>query len=455
MELYNIEAEQIILGSIIQNNEYFFKVTETIKANDFYEPVHQELYKYLEKQITSGEQANSVNMQKIFNSNKILKELGGQNYLGIILGVASGIFDIPNHAREVLDLSRRRRARQLAENLLAIVNSPENNSVEMLDKIKTDIENIQDDTGYEYNVKSIYEIVSKEIPVIQENMQNKTISRLRTGLKDFDEKFHGLKNGELTIFGGRPSMGKSTIASQIGLNIANSGKNVIFFSEEMSNEINAYRTIANITRVNSYKFEKGFINETEFKLLEQKATTLKNTNFYIDDRTSITPAYMEKTIRRLYRKLGRIDLVIIDYLQFTKADGNEKDIRRILSDITKKLKGLAKKYDCPVLCLSQLNREVDKRDNKRPEMFDLRDSGTIEEDADMVVFCYRAEYYEKKYLDGLNEFSEDQKERKNYQLTKAELERDKNTCELIVRKNRNGACGTATIKYLQEFFIAF
>jgi replicative DNA helicase len=448
-ELYNTEAEQIILGNIVLNNDLIYKIDEIIKTKHFYEPVHQEIYDYFKLQIIENKiSLSSVLCKEFFNSNNLTKSLGGTNYLSTILSVATGVYDTKHYAEKLVDLSVRREAREIAEELQAFVVNGENDVFKSLEEIKNKIEGLEDNSIFKYNLKHIGEVVDNVIPTITSAMQGTVNNRLKTGLKAFDSNFGGLANNELIIFAGRPSMGKSAIASQIGLNIAKQNKNVIFFSEEMSNDSNAYRTLANMSSIKSDNYQEGKINDFELNKIDEYRNDLKNTNFYIDDTTRITPSYMKKTLRKFYSKNKTIDLIIVDYLQFTGSDIKSHDPKIILQDITKKLKSFAKTYNCPVLCLSQLSRAVESRTNRRPNLADLRDSGTIEQDADMVIFCYRAEYYAQKDLEG------EKPGTIAYQDAMNILKTQDGVCELLVRKNRHGACGTAYIKFIAEFFRA-
>jgi len=451
--LYNIEAEQTVLGVIILNNEYFDSINEIIKKESFYEPIHSVIYEHIVYVLKEKKTVlDSITLKIFFNTNETLKSIGGDKYLSILLSMGAGIVDIKDYAKLINDLYRKRRLILLGEK---IVNSIYKNSKISADKIIEDtensIENIQKETEIKLNIKEDIKIANEEIYEIglalkDPNYFNKDL--IKTGFKDFDNKFNGLKKGELVILAARPSMGKSSLSLQIALNFIQQDKNVIFFSLEMSEKELQTKIFANISRINSEKIEKRQLSEEEFETIFLKSDEfLKDKNFFIDDTCAVNCNYIEKISRRIQRLKGEIDLIIVDYLQIMDYP-KENEVKE-LGSIVVSLKNISKKFNCAILCLSQLNRSVELREDKRPFLNDLRGSGNIEETANMVIFCYRNSYYLQKELSKFDIYDiSTEFERKE---TMARYDLVKNDLELLVRKNRRGQTGDCMLYFDPRF----
>jgi replicative DNA helicase len=278
--------------------------------------------------------------------------------------------------------------------------------------------------------------VAKERLIEYANLSknNKNDCFLETGFNNFDRSLIGLPRKNLIILAGRPSMGKSTLALQMGLNIASMAKNVLYFSQEMSNTENINKVFANLSGIDSRHFTYATQTEDEIQNLSNlcNENNLVNYNFFLDDTPKVDINYIQKTFRKLKRKIGSVDLVILDHLQIT--EDVKKNFSKVdkYGNITADLKALAKNNNCVVLCLSQLNRKSEERDGSIPELSDLKESGDIEQNADQVIFIHRPDYFLERKLQSLSPTD------KNYQNAVDALERTRNTAILFVRKNRNG-----------------
>ena len=355
------------------------------------------------------------------------------------------IVDIQPCLKELKNLYSKREIKRIMEVCNNAINS-EKNSNEILEDINNNLENLENEaTDYEYEVKNINEILAERVFNIEENIKNNQLNNyLKTGLIDFDLKFTGIPRKQLTIIGGRSSMGKSTFALQIAKNISEN-YNVLFFSQEMGFNENADKIIANMNKINSINIRDSKLTKEEINKIKSNCNNNTSKNLYIVEKQGIDSNYIKKTLKRFERKVGKVDLIIVDHLQMTRDSNKSRSRIEELGNITLDFKEIAKEYDCGFILLSQLSRGVEGRESPRPELSDLRESGRIEENADLIMFVYRAEYYIKRDMQGLDKNSN------KYKSLEEELKKYKNKAEIMVKKYRNGACGSIILKFYPEY----
>jgi len=453
--LFNIEAEQTVLGTIILNNEYLGKILEILKTDYFYEPAHKKIYEHI---IHTTQRANivadSITLKTFFDSDELLKTIGGNKYLSVLLSMGAGIVDITDYAKTIKDLALKRQLVLLGEE---IVNNAYKKSKIYAEK---QIENAETklfelghlgetSRGFTNIVNPMSETIHKAKIAME---RDSNISGIEMGFMDLDRLLGGLQNSDLLILAGRPSMGKSALAINIAYNVAKyfdnqqkqnpeeEKKSVGLFSLEMSADQIAGRILAMKTGVNSNKFRTGEIAKDNFDNIVNSADEISKLPLFIDDTPALPIASIKTRTRRLVRQQN-LGLIIIDYLQLLQGSIQTKQYSRVqeISEITQGLKAIAKEFDIPVLALSQLSRAVENRPNKRPQLQDLRESGSIEQDADIVMFIYREAYYMErtKPMDG-------DPKCETWAKTMDEI---KNKSEVIIAKHRNGPIGNITLSF--------
>lgn len=443
--MYNLELEQSILGTLILEDYAVETILEEIKDIYFYDDIHKEIFNTLVKKIELDKKINQLtiknDLQTIFDRN----DLG--NYLSVLLNAGIGIIDIKSLCKELKNIYSKREIKRIIDVCSENLNKPLQ-AFELLNTIKLDLENLENtSTDFEYQVKSLSEIVASRMATIQENIATKNNSNyLKTDFIDFDRKFAGIPKSQLTILGGCSSMGKSTLAIQIGLNISQN-ENVLFFSQEMGLEENADKILANINKINSIKFRDSHLSEQDINKILSNAPIYDRKKLFIIEKQNIDSNYIIKTCKRFERKVGKVGLIIVDHLQNTADSRKSRSRVEELGNITLDFKEIAKKYKCGFLLLSQLSRAVDMRESPRPELSDLRESGRIAENADLIIFVYRREYYLEKEIQGMLETDKD------YYEVKKQLEDSKGKVDIMIKKYRNGANGSIILKFEPEYSI--
>jgi len=455
--LFNIVAEQVVLGTIILNNNYLFKVSEFLTKEHFYEPAHQIIFEhiiYITKRANIV--ADSITLKSFFDNDEFLKTIGGSKYLSILLSMGAGIVDIENYSFMIIDLFKKRLLISLGEKIINEVYEKASllTSDSIIENTAQDLNNLQDDAGFEKKTKHLNHSISDELVEIEETMKDKNYrskNYIKTGYYDFDNKFKGFKRGELIILAGRPAMGKSTISLNIASNIALNDYHVIFFSLEMKASELATKILANCTKINSEEIETGKITKKQFKNMGTSyISLLSKKKFYINDKSDTNCNYIKNILNRAKRIDNPVDFIVVDYLQLMEGKTHKNmNKNHEIGAIMKNLLKIAKDFNCVVLCLSQLSRAIESRDDKRPRLQDLRDSGNIEQIANMVIGCYREVYYLEKELESLDEENEDEKISYNNLISK--IQKKENDLELLIRKNRRGKTGKTVLYYKPEF----
>ncbi len=456
---HNIEAEQALLGAILVNNEAITRVTEFLLASHFHEPLHQRIYEHALKLIERQQIANPVTLRPFFEQDPAMAEIGGPAYLARLAANAVTIINAADYGRAIYDLALKRELIQVGEEIVntAYEADIDSNAEEQIQAAEGKLFNLAEAGSREGGLMPFSHGLTAAVGAAERAFKSDgRLTGVTTGLVDLDQKLGGLHRSDLLILAGRPSMGKTALATNIAFNAARaarfekdaSGRNVVtsegavvaFFSLEMSSEQLAMRMLSEQSRIVSEKIRRGQLNTDEFHHLVQAAQEVQNLPLYIDDTPGITISALRTRCRRLKRQFG-LGLVIVDYLQLVNPSGKSRTDNRVgeLSEITRGLKMLAKELDVPVIALSQLSRQVENREDKRPQLSDLRESGTIEQDADVVMFVFREEYYlmRREPREGTPEHA----------AWQDEMEQVHNLAEVIIGKQRHGSIGIVKMRF--------
>ena len=455
----NIEAEQALLGAILVNNEIASLISNIIDATHFFEPIHSKIFETINKLIDKGQLANPTTLKGFFENDETFSEIGGSNYLNRLADGAITIINATDYANVIRDLSIKRSLIYIGEEMVntAFEIKPEENSNDQIELAEQKLYQLAEKGRNEGGFNSFSHALVKAIENAEAaKRRDGHLSGISSGFKDLDKKLGGFQSSDLIILAGRPSMGKTALATNIAYNAASllqkdllngkdqsEGTGVAFFSLEMSAEQLATRILAEVTNIPSERLRKGNVSNDDFDNLVLSSQQLENMPFFIDD----TPAINISTLRARARRLKRqenIGLIIIDYLQLVRPAYSSRSETRVIeiSEITQGLKALAKELNIPILALSQLSRQVEQRDDKRPQLSDLRESGAIEQDADLVMFIYREEYYHSRKKP--NEMNEELIE------WEKRMEDIQGITEVIIGKYRHGPTGTITLLFNGE-----
>ncbi len=456
---HNIEAEQQLLGAILTNNDVFDRVAMVVGAEHFYDPLHARIFEVAAARIAKNLAATPVSLKSYLEDEPGLRELGGPAYLAKLAGVAVASFAARDYAQIVYDLAIRRELMGLGRDIAAkaadinVASEPKDQIVEAEQALYKLSEQGRTESGFQSFLKAVTDAVNVANAAYQ---REGGLAGISTGLIDMDRKLGGLHPSDLLILAGRPSMGKTSLATNIAFNIAKAYKRgerpdgtegavnggvVGFFSLEMSAEQLASRILSEAAEISSHKIRQGDMDETEFRRFVEAAKALEACPLFIDDTPALPISQVAARARRLKRTQG-LDVIIVDYLQLLRgtADNRVQEI----AEISMGLKAIAKELNIPVIALSQLSRQVESRDDKRPQLSDLRESGSIEQDADVVMFVFREEYYaerEKPSDDQLDKMAE-------WQERMARLH---GKAEVIIGKQRHGPIGTVELSFESQF----
>ena len=458
----NIEAEQALLGAILVNNDAFYRVSDFLKPTHFYEPLHRKIFEIAGELIRMGKSANPVTMKTFLPSDEKVGDMTVAQYLARLAAEAVTIINAADYGRAIYDLATRRALITVGEDMVNIAyDAPVDMSPsEQIEDAERRLFELAETGRYDGGFQSFSDAVTTAIDVANAAyMRDGHLSGVSTGLRDLDRKLGGLQSSDLVILAGRPAMGKTSLATNIAFNIASAykpaqqadgsfkaerGGVVGFFSLEMSAEQLATRIISEQTEISSSKIRRGEISETDFEKLVACAQMMQKTPLFIDQTGGISIAQLAARARRLKRQRG-LDVIVIDYVQLMQGSSSKSSQNRVqeITEITTGLKALAKELHVPIIALSQLSRQVESRDDKRPQLSDLRESGSIEQDADVVLFVYRDEYYmqNKQPEDGTPAYEE----------WRQKFERVKGKAELIIAKQRHGPTGTVELAFEGQF----
>ncbi|MCP8940251.1 replicative DNA helicase [Alsobacter sp. SYSU M60028] len=456
---HNIEAEQALLGALLVNNDAFYRVSDFLDPEHFSEDVHRRIFEIARSLIRNGKIATPITLKTFLGD----QDLGGMtvsHYLARLAAEATTVINAEDYGRTIYDLAMRRQLITIGEDLVnmaydAPVDEPPRKQIEDAER---KLFELAEKGRYEGGFLNFSEALRGAIDMAAEAFKrDRKLSGISTGITDLDRMMGGLQGSDLVILAGRPAMGKTSLATNIAFNIARAyagerqpdgtvkrldGGIVGFFSLEMSAEQLATRIIAEQSGVASYKIRRGEIGETEFARVADAAREMERIPFYIDQTGGISIAQLTARARRLKRQKG-LDVLVIDYLQLLSASAKKGENRvQELTEITTGLKALAKELSVPIVALSQLSRQVENRDDKRPQLSDLRESGSIEQDADIVLFVYREEYYHKN--------KEPKPGTEEHFKWQAEMEQIHGRAEVIIGKQRHGPTGTVQLHFDAE-----
>ena len=458
---HSIEAEQQLLGAILTNNDIYDRVASIIKPEHFFDPVHARIFEVAAARIAKNNLPSPVTLNTFLQDDEGLSELGGAAYLARLAASAIAGFAVRDYAQMIYDLAIRRELIQLGQDISSratkadVEQEPKDQIIEAEQALYKLGEDGQSDSGFQ----SFLRAVTSAVDVANNAYKREGgLAGVATNLIDMDKKLGGLHKSDLLILAGRPSMGKTSLATNIAYNIAKSYKRgtlsdgtegtvdggvVGFYSLEMSAEQLAARILSEAAEVPSDQIRRGDMTETEFRRFVEAAKSLESCPLFIDDTAALPISQLSARARRLKRTHG-LDLLIVDYLQLVRP-ASAKDSRvNEVSEITQGLKAIAKELNIPVIALSQLSRQVENRDDKRPQLSDLRESGSIEQDADVVMFVYREEYYKEREKPG----DHDLEKMAQWQ---DEMERLHGRAEVIIGKQRHGPIGTVELSFEGRF----
>ena len=439
---------RLSLGAILMNNRALERVSEFLRPEHFADPTHGRIYQTLCSMIDSGRLASPVTAKPLLAGDVGLAELGGDVYLARLAASAATSINAGDYGRIIHDLAQRRELIGIGEDLMAAAyDTTEGTATEIQESIESELFKLSGE-GVQVGGPVAFSTALDAVATIADTI-HKADGKLRglsTGLADLDKKLGGLHPTDLVILAGRPSMGKTGLATNIAFSAAKTGKSVLFDSLEMSREQLTQRIVCSETGIRGQVFLGERMTDAEADAIMDASRALRSTPLHIDDTPALTLAAIRTRARRLARQHG-LDLIVIDYIQLIGSTGpsygrrNPENRTQELSEITRGLKELAKELDVPVLALSQLSRAVEQREDKRPQLSDLRESGSIEQDADVVMFVYREQYYLERA---------EPKPGPKHDAWEADLQACANTAELIVAKHRNGPVGTTKLHFQPE-----
>ena len=445
----NIESEQSVIGSILLNNEIFDEINLLITSKNFYDPMHQKIFAAIEKLIYSGMLANPITLKNYFENEK--DELNVPNYLVKITKFSTSSRQAIEYSKLIYDLYVKRELIKISENIIhtAKLNDLDNDGKSIIENFEKSLFDLAEKGSFSSSLVKFDEAMKMTIEMASSAYKNEEgIVGVPTGLTDLDYRLGGLHKSDLLIIAGRPSMGKTALATNIAFNAAkkiqNDGRKstIAFFSLEMSSEQLSTRILAEQSRIKSNDIRTGKISEEQFDKFIETSKNISELPLHIDETPAISIAALSNRARRIKRLYG-LDMVVVDYIQLMKASNFREGRVQEISEITQGLKALAKELSVPVLALSQLSRAVEHRDDKKPQLSDLRESGSIEQDADVVMFVYREAYY----LQG--------KEPRPATVEHAEWQAKMNDishlAEIIIGKQRHGPTGNVMLEFEAMF----
>jgi replicative DNA helicase len=455
---HNIEAEQGLLGAVLVNNDAFYRVSDFLEPKHFFEPLHQTIYETAASLIRMGKIATPVTLKTFLPAETDIGGMTVGQYLARLAAEATTIINAQDYGRTIYDLALRRDLIGIGEDMVNVayeapVDFAPRAQIEDAERRLYELaETGRYDGGFQRFAQALTVAVDMAAKAFQRDGK---LSGIATGLRDLDTKMGGLQPSDLIIIAGRPGMGKTSLATNIAYNVARAYRGEIqadgttkavnggvvgFFSCEMSAEQLATRIIAERTGISSSSIRRGGITEADFEKIRDYSIELQSLPFYVDETGGLSISQLTARARRLKRQKG-LDLVVIDYIQLLQGSGKKGNDNRVqeVTEITTSLKALAKELNVPVIALSQLSRQVENRDDKRPQLSDLRESGSIEQDADVVMFVYREEYYlaNKEPRAGTPEYAKWQ----------TDLELAHGKAEVIIGKQRHGPTGTVELHF--------
>ena len=425
----SLEAEQAVLGGLLLNNDAWDDVAERVGVKDFYRKEHRQIFEVIGQLVEEEKPSDLVTVSQALTHLGQLEETGGMTYLSELARNTPSAANITAYADIVRERSILRQLIQVSHRIADQSFQPKGKpSLEILDDAESSIFEIAEQQKKGDGPQNIKAVLKKAVDRIDELYRNKnSLTGLTTGFEELDKMTAGLQPADMVVVAGRPSMGKTTFAMNLCENVAlKAHKPVLVFSMEMPADSIVMRMLSSLGRINQGAIRSGRLEQDDWPRITSAIQMLSEQKFYIDDTPALSPLEMRARARRVARECGgELGMIMVDYLQLMQVPGADSRVNEI-SEISRSLKGLAKELNCPVIALSQLNRSLEQRPNKRPVMSDLRESGAIEQDADVILFIYRDQVY-------------------NHDSP------DKGTAEIIIGKQRNGPIGTVRLTFLGEY----
>jgi len=462
----NVEAEAALLGALMIDNRLVEDVQLKLQPHHFFEPLHGRIYEAILRMSDGNRIANPVTLRPLFESDESIKEVGGPAYLAQLTGSGAAVIGARDFAQQIYDLALLRALVGVGRDLVegALDTSEDVAPLAQIERAETELYKVAEEGGAEGRAKSFSDATKEALEMAERALNSGGhLSGFTTGLESLNSKIGGLHKSDLVIVAGRPGMGKSSLATNIGFACAqrllrdredgvepakSAGTPVALFSLEMSADQLATRILAEQSGISSENLRMGRISQQEFRQLARAAAELQSLPLYIDDTPGLTIAALRTRARRLKRQHG-LSLVVVDYLQLLRGTGTSREQNRVqeISEITQGLKALAKELNVPVLALSQLSRAVESREDKRPMLSDLRESGSIEQDADVVMFVYRDDYYQERAEPKQRPDESLERFQERYNNWFQRFQESKNKADVIIAKQRNGPIGTVHVQF--------
>ncbi|MBK47573.1 MAG: replicative DNA helicase [Pelagibacteraceae bacterium] len=446
----NLEAEQALLASLLTSNSVYERISDFLKPEHFYDDINGKIFEAISKLVEKNQLADPLTLKNYFLQKDEMELIGGDRYLIELAKNSTILSNTLEYGKLIYDLYQRREILKLSDEITKEANSfdLDIDSSEIIEKAEAKLYNLSSSGEANQDFKkfssSLVEAINSAELAYKRDGQ---LSGTPTGFTDLDQLLGGFHKTDLLILAGRPSMGKTALATNIAFKMVNSKSideekrnNVVgFFSLEMSSEQLATRILAEDSGISSEKIRRGQLNSGHFQKIVKSSQTLGELSLYIDDSPNLSISALRTRARRLKRKYG-LDVIMIDYLQLIRPSLSRPDNRVLeIAEMTRNLKALAKELSIPVLCLSQLSRQVEQRDDKRPQLSDLRESGAIEQDADVVMFIYREEYYAER--------KEPTPGTEDYQKWQEKMSKVHNVAEVLVAKQRHGPIGKVNLHF--------
>ncbi len=429
---HSIEAEQSVLGGLLLDNAAYDRIADFVSADDFYRFDHRLIFQHIVRLISAAKPADVITVFESLNSAGKAEEVGGLSYLNALAQNTPSAANIRRYAEIVRDRGVLRKLITVSDEISGNAFNTQGREVkQLLDEAESKIfaiaeEGARGTQGF-IEIQPLLTQVVERIDELYNRDNQSEITGVPTGMVDLDRMTSGLQPGDLIIVAGRPSMGKTAFSVNIGENVAiDSGLPVAVFSMEMGGAQLAMRMLGSVGRLDQHRLRTGRLNDEDWPRLTHAIQKMNEAQIYIDETPALSSIELRARSRRLARQCGKLGLIIVDYLQLMSANSPGENRATEISEISRNLKGLAKELNCPVIALSQLNRSLEQRPNKRPVMSDLRESGAIEQDADLILFIYRDEVYNPDTP-------------------------DKGTAEIIIGKQRNGPIGSVRMTFLGQF----
>ena len=429
---HSIEAEQSVLGGLLLDNSAYDRIADFVGADDFYRFDHRIIFQHIVKLVSAARPADVITVYESLVSAGKGEEVGGLSYLNALAHNTPSAANIRRYAEIVRDRGVLRKLITVSDEIASAAFNPQGKEVkQMLDEAESKIfaiaeEGARGSQGF-MEIQPLLTQVVERIDELYNRDSTSEVTGVPTGMIDLDRMTSGLQPGDLVIVAGRPSMGKTAFSVNIGENVAiDTGLPVAIFSMEMGGAQLAMRMLGSVGRLDQHRLRTGRLNDEDWPRLTHAIQKMNEAQIYIDETPALSSIELRARSRRLARQCGRLGLIIVDYLQLMSANSPGENRATEISEISRNLKGLAKELNCPVIALSQLNRSLEQRPNKRPVMSDLRESGAIEQDADVILFIYRDEVYNPDSA-------------------------DKGTAEIIIGKQRNGPIGSVRMTFLGSY----